>query len=108
MTLPSRLSSPQSKVHPVFHVSQLQKFLGTAPPPQDPILSHNPGEAEYEVEKILDSRQCRSKRQFLIKWKGFPIEEASWEPESNLVGCPTLLADFFARRPCLAGGDVTV
>ena len=97
---------PKSRVHPVFHVSQLRKFLGEAPAPLDPVLSANPGEAEFEVEAILDTRLSCKKRQFLIKWKGYPIKDASWEPELNLNGCPELLADFHSRHPNLAGGDV--
>ena len=97
---------PQFRVHPVFHVSQLRKFLGEAPAPLDPVIANNPGEAKFEVEAILNSRLSRRKRQFLIKWKGYPIEDASWEPESNLKGCPGLLADFHSCRASLPGGDV--
>ena len=97
---------PKSRVHPVFHVSQLRKFLGEAPAPLDPVLSANPGEAKFEVEAILDTRLSCKKRQFLIKWKGYPIKDASWEPELNLNGCPELLADFHSRHPNLAGGDL--
>ena len=96
----------KSRVHPVFHVLQLRKFSGEAPAPAEPLLLNNPGETEFEVESILDSRLLRRKRHFLIKWKGYPIEDASWEPESNLKGCPELLADFHSRRASLPGGDV--
>ena len=92
----------------MIHISQLRKFLGVAPPPQELILSQNPGESEYEVEDILDARVNRRKTQFLVKWKGFPIEDASWEPESNMEGWPALLSKQFSRRPGFAGGDVKV
>ena len=97
---------PQSCVHPVFHVSQLRKFLGEAPAPLDPVISNNPGEAEFEVEAILNSHISRRKLHFLIKWKVYPIEDASWEPESNLKECPDLLADFHSCCASLSGGDV--
>ena len=99
---------PKSRVHPVFHVSQLRKFLGSAPPPADPIMSGNPGKNEYEVESILDCRVFCKQRKYLVKWIGYPIEEASWEPAVNLENFPGAMADFFPCRPDIAGGDVTV
>ena len=46
---------------------------------------------EYVVEDILSSRTkpLNGKRrgktlEYLIKWEGFPIEEATWEPADNL------------------------
>jgi hypothetical protein len=53
---------------------------------------------EYAVEDILDVRVTRGKRMFLVKWEGYPIQEATWEPESNLSNCPKILADFVSRR----------
>lgn len=55
-------------------------------------------EYEYQVEDILDVRVVRNKRQFLVKWEGYPIQEATWEPESNLVNCVDVLNGFLARR----------
>ncbi len=44
------------------------------------------GEQEFEVEKILDAqprgRGC--KMHFLVKWKGYPTSDNSWEPRENL------------------------
>ena len=99
---------PNSRVHPVFHVYQLRKFLGEALSPADPILSLNPGKLEYEVESILQSRTSQNNCHFLVKWKGYPIKEASWEPKSNLSSCAQLLAKFLGRSPGLVGGDVKV
>jgi len=50
-------------------------------------------EKEYKVEQILDKRTHYGKIQYLIKWKGYPLSEASWEPEENL-NCPKLLKKF--------------
>jgi hypothetical protein len=55
---------------------------------------------EYEVEKVVDYRYRKiafpdgSHDEYLIKWKGYPSSENTWEPESHLN--PSALAE--ARR----------
>lgn len=41
-------------------------------------------EDEYVVEKILETRTRRGKKEVLVKWQGYPDSENSWIPESNL------------------------
>ena len=92
LDLPKKL-----RIHPIIHVSELEPYyedtFGRNQPPP-PVIVNN--EEEYEVEKILDKRTYYGKIQYLIKWKGYPISESSWEPESNL-NCPELLKDFNSR-----------
>ena len=38
----------------------------------------------FVIESILDSRKEKNEVQYLIKWLGFPIGEATWEPENNI------------------------
>ena len=69
------------KVHPVFHCSLLRPFIGDVPSN----LSHplvEPGH-KYEVEQILRSCIVRGKTQYLVKWKNYAIEEATWQTEAN-------------------------
>ncbi|KAE9548944.1 hypothetical protein FO519_007850 [Halicephalobus sp. NKZ332] len=51
----------------------------------------------YEVEKIVDSRFVRGRHEFLIKWKGYPDEQNTWEPENNLDNCQDALTEFHKR-----------
>jgi Chromo (CHRromatin Organisation MOdifier) domain len=44
------------------------------------------GQIECLVETILDSRKERNKTQYLVKWKGYPIYESTWEQEKNVQG----------------------
>ena len=56
-------------------------------------------EEEYEVEMIIDNRYLRQgqkrKRQFLVKWKGYPQSKNSWVSEENMHA-PGLLTDYLA------------
>ena len=46
-------------------------------------------QGEFEVEELLDHRTHRrgsaSGLEKLVKWRGFPLFEATWEPASNLT-----------------------
>ncbi|RDW89710.1 hypothetical protein BP6252_01742 [Coleophoma cylindrospora] len=56
--------------------------------------------AEYEVERILDSRlKANDKIEYYVKWVGYPIEESSWEPASNLAHAEKKIADFNKKFP---------
>lgn len=44
----------------------------------------------YEVEDILGHKIVNNKTYYHVKWKGYPIEEATWEIESNL-NCDQIL-----------------
>ena len=91
---------PDWKIHPVFHISNLKRYIRSAefgrtelPPP--PILID--GEEEYEVEAILRHKGKGARRLYQVLWKGFPITEASWEPESHLRNAPRVLEDCLCR-----------
>ena len=34
---------------------------------------------------------CTTMKMFLVKWKGWPIEDATWEPAAALADCPLVL-----------------
>ena len=75
------------KIHNNFHAILLTRYEenkvhGPSPKPLLPDLEE--GEEQYEVETIISHRQDRHGRWYLIKWKGYPISENTWEPMSNL------------------------
>jgi len=91
-----KLDLPKNiRIYPIIHVSEFEPYYEDhferikEPPP--PIIIND--EEEYEVEEILDKRKHYGKIQYLIKWKGYPLSEASWEPEKNL-NCPDLIKKF--------------
>jgi hypothetical protein len=94
---------PQYKVHPVFHASLLKEYKESVyteyrPPPP---LEWLDGDPVYEVEKILLHRDRRigggrTRREYLIKWKGYPVEHNTWQNESAIVNCDRVLAKYWA------------
>ncbi len=91
-----QLALPASwRIHDVFHASLLNPYHKTKA--HSPNFTHPPpdlikGEEEYEVERIIAHRTFgRSKRlQYLIKWKGYPKSDNSWEP-ADQVHAPDLV-----------------
>jgi len=85
-------------IHPVFHVSRLKPYrssdenewpgrvVESEMRPAAELLDN--GEQAWEVERILRKRMRRYGRgqriEYLVKWKGYPDYESSWEPSSNL------------------------
>ena len=57
------------------------------------------GEEEFEVEKILDVwPQGRGRKMhYLVKWKGYPTSDNSWEPREN-IHVDELIEEFQERR----------
>ena len=57
------------------------------------------GEEEYEVEKIIDMKQMgrRRKMYYLVKWKGYPTSDNSWEPREN-IHAEELIKEFQIRN----------
>ena len=50
-------------------------------------------EDEYVVEKVLKKRIRKGHVEYLLKWKGYPDSENTWEREENIF-CLDLLVEF--------------
>jgi transposase InsO family protein len=97
---------PNYRIHNVFHVSLLKKlkespskFSSRVSPPPEPDFIGD--EREYEVEEVLDKRKAQIKKKsswiYLIKWKGFTLEDATWESLHNLTNAQDAIAKFEAK-----------
>lgn len=54
--------------------------------------SHSPlQEKEYFVKKIIGKRVCNDIIEYKVKWKGYPLNQSTWEPASNLTSIQALL-----------------
>jgi len=100
-----RLNLPKTmKIHPVFHVVLLEPYKqsdipGRTRPPPPPIRIE--GEVEYEVKEILKSKidKHNGVLQYLVKWKGCPDTDNTWEPAINVKNAPKLVEQFHKRYP---------
>ena len=84
------LSPDLSKVHNVFHVSMLKKYV---PDPshvlsQEPIEVHEDLTYEEKPIKILDRQDKRLRNKVIplvkVLWKNHKIKEATWECEDDM------------------------
>ena len=84
LILPSTL-----RIHPVFHVSQLERDIGDLP-----IETELPLEWEPDVSMLVEPKAILSSLQvtkhgerfeeWLIRWKDRPVEESTWEKAINI------------------------
>ena len=93
---------PSWNIHPVFHASLLSPYSET--PSHGPNFSQPPpdlieNEEEYEVEQIKAHRSFgRSKRlQYLVKWKGYPESDNTWEDATDMH-TPELTKQYHKRH----------
>ena len=79
---------PHLHVHNVFHVNLLKKYVPSAEHvlDLDDNVLVNQEEFQMEPEQILEMKEkqlCnRTVREVLLQWKGYPLEDASWEYQS--------------------------
>ena len=55
-------------------------------------------EEEFKVEKIINMKQMGRghKTYYLVKWKGYPMSDNSWEPWEN-IHVDELIKEFQSR-----------
>ena len=97
-----RLQLPKTwKIHNVFHAILLRPYMenevygNNYPRPPPDLLE---GEEVYEVESIVKHRRRGRGYQYYVKWKGYPITDATWEPESSFSEDGDILEQYKNRN----------
>jgi hypothetical protein len=82
-----------------FHISKLRKWKED--PTRFPTRRQvnrptaeivNKNQKEWGVERILADRLVNNREnQYLVLWEGYPIEDATWEPEDYLTNAKDLV-----------------
>jgi hypothetical protein len=93
---------PQLQIHPTLSVDRLKAYhdgrlafplrtrIDDRPPPA---VASTDGD-EYEVESVLAKRGTGARTEYLVRWKGWPLWEATWERRSGLQGAPEAVDTF--------------
>jgi hypothetical protein len=68
-----------ARLHDVFHVGVLKKFIGASPPSPPALPAIHNGAVIPEPLRVEQARLARGVRQVLVHWRGEPAESASWE-----------------------------
>ena len=97
-----RLKLPTTwRIHNVFHATLLKPYKEndtygknfTEPPPE--LFD---GEEVYDVETILNHQRRGRGYQYYVKWQGYPISDASWEPEHAFSNNGDILTQYKRRH----------
>ena len=96
---------PHMKVHPVFHISQLKLYRRPADAAKTyeklGLVIVDQETEEYEVDEVINHRKRKrgkkTKIEYLIVWKGYPMHESTWEPEENVANTPAKIAEYYRR-----------
>ena len=89
-----KLQLPTSlRIHNIFHATLLKpykenKTYGRNFPEPPPELVE--GEEVYKIETILNHQNRSHGYQYYVKWQGYHISNASWEPEHVFSNEPDL------------------
>ncbi|PHH91531.1 hypothetical protein CDD83_77 [Cordyceps sp. RAO-2017] len=89
-----RLRLPSTvKIHNVLPISSLEPYWSRDQEPVEPEDHPFMAESTYNVEQILEHRGPKSRRRYLVKWRGHRDEENSWVSRSDFVD-KEFLADY--------------
>jgi hypothetical protein len=100
--LPAQLPAPLDVAAITRAISSNTSIIAT-PLTQGALLQYNrlasnsrqrPVSLEYEIERIIADRTISKHREFLCKWKDYPLHESSWIKENLLKNAREVLSQY--------------
>ena len=80
-----KLKFPRNtNAHPVVNISRVQLYFGPRPEIFTEPLK-NDVEHDYPVDRVMGHKVIDGKHYYYIHWKGYSVEDDTWEPEENLT-----------------------
>ena len=92
---------PHWKIYNNFHAILLTPHTETetyGPAYPEPPADIIDGEEEWEVDRII--KHCHvahGKIEYQVLWKGYGLDQATWEPEDNLEHASKIIRDYRHR-----------
>ena len=84
---------PTLPVHPIFHTSKIQPYVDPGlhfpkrkVPPKPESEIDTEGDEVLEINRILDTRMFRGKRQWLVRWVGYGPDDDLWTNDTDIKG----------------------
>ena len=85
-----------TRAYNIFHVSNLLPYTATTHPDlaRPGPATDNTNDDHYIVDRIIGHRTKNGRRLYLVKWRGYPRSEATYEPTDNLRNILDLLIQY--------------
>jgi hypothetical protein len=94
------------KVHPVFHVSQLEGYkeptlvIRQLHKPPDPVVDEDGIDEGHEVSQIVASRWSKAGiLEYKVLWVGYTSDQATWVDAEDFFHDDALVVDFHSTHP---------
>ena len=75
------------KLKPHEHVAYTRQQLQVVDADEEDVpatILKNRDQDEYVIKNLLEKRQRGNRTEYLVRWKGYPIEDATWEYRSKI------------------------
>jgi hypothetical protein len=75
------------KLKPHEHVAYTRQQLQVVDPDEEDVpatILKNRDQDEYVIKNLLQKRQRGNRTEYLVRWKSYPITDATWEFRSKI------------------------